>query len=99
MKEKKVQNLLGAIRTCLEKGQYFDTRHSQARQNERSITRPEITYVLRSGRHEPSKDKYDKKYKAWNYAIKGKTVDKNELRIIVSFDAESMLIITTIKLR
>ena len=36
-------------------------------------------------------------YNAWNYAIRGRTVDRRDLRVIVSFDEDGMLIITTIE--
>ena len=36
-------------------------------------------------------------YNAWNYAIRGRTVDRRDLRVIVSFDEDGMLLITTIE--
>ena len=94
----KINNLLETIRKCLDEGRFLDTRHVFQRQIEREITRPEIQYVLRTGFHERKRDRYDEKFKAWNYAIRGKTVDKRQLRIIVSFDINNMLIITAIDL-
>ena len=73
--------------------------HAQERQTERNITRNEYEYILvKSGWHEKRKDKYDQDYQAWNYAIRGKTIDERELRIIASFDDDGMLIITVIDL-
>ena len=55
--------------------------------------------MLRRGFHEKRKDKFDEFHNAWNYSIRGKTVDNRALRIVVSFDAETvMLIITAIVL-
>ena len=55
--------------------------------------------MLRNGYHEKRKDKYEELYKAWSYSIRGKTVDNRRLRIVVSFDKETgMLIITAINL-
>ena len=68
------------------------------RQVQREISRIEILHVLRNGFHEPKKDKFDVSYGCWNYAIRGRTIDKRELRIIVSFDKNNMLIITAIDL-
>ncbi|MBI1861890.1 MAG: DUF4258 domain-containing protein [Deltaproteobacteria bacterium] len=93
-----MSNLLETIRKSLDEGRFLDTRHAFQRQTERNITRPEIQYVLRTGFHEKNKDQYDEPFKAWNYAIRGKTVDKRGLRIIVSFDVNNMLIITAIVL-
>lgn len=96
---KKLLDLLTVVRTCIEDGRYLDTRHATERQIERQINRPEILYVLKNGHHEKAKDKFDEAYSAWNYAVRGKTVDRRELRIIVSFDTNGMLIITAIELK
>lgn len=87
------------IKTSLESGQYLDTRHAEERQKERLITRPEVLFVLGHGHHEKKKDKLEERYQSWNYSIRGKPVDKRELRVIVSFDENRMLIITAIELR
>ena len=92
-------DLILTIRKCIEEGRYLDTRHVEDRQNERQINRPEILHVLKNGYHEKKKDKFDEFYKSWNYAVRGKTVDRRELRIIVSFNENGMLIITAIELK
>ena len=89
---------MNEIAQALAEGRFFDTRHAEERQTQRGIIRPEIIYVLCNGYHEKIKDKFDKIYSAWNYAIRGKTIDKKELRIIVSFDENNLLIITAIDL-
>lgn len=94
----KIPELLNKVQDCIEKGEYLDTVHASIRQGERAITRPEILYVLKNGWHEKSKDEYQQRYEAWNYAIRGKTIDKRELRVVVSFDENGMLIITAIDL-
>jgi len=95
----KLPDLMSVIQTCIEDGRYLDTRHASERQNERRINRPEILYVLKHGYHEKKKDKFDEFYQVWNYAVRGKTIDRRELRIVVSFDeASEMLIITAIEL-
>jgi hypothetical protein len=86
------------IGLCIERGTYLDTRHAFDRQNERQISRPEVLYVLKNGHHEKRKDKFDEAYHSWNYSVRGKTVDRRELRVIVSFDELGMLIITAIDL-
>lgn len=97
---KKLSNLTSVIRTFVEEGRYLDTRHAAQRQDERQISRPEILYVLKNGHHEKTKDKFDELHGAWNYSVRGKTVDRRELRIIVSFDKPSrMLIITALELK
>ena len=90
--------LIEKIRRAIKSGEYRDTFHSAQRQSSRLITRLEIEYVLLNGWHEKRKDAYDENYYAWNYAIRGKTIDSRNLRIIVSFDVDEMLIITAIDL-
>lgn len=95
----KHRDVLGEIRICLELGRYLDTRHSSKRREERIISLPDVIQVLRSGFHEKRKDKYREQYKAWSYSIRGKTVDNRRLRIVVSFESETgMLIITAVDL-
>lgn len=95
----KVNNLLERVRSCIDSGRYLDTVHSSDRTKERQITRPEILHVLSHGYHEKSKDQFSARYKAWDYAIRGKTLDAGELRVVVTFDDSGLLIITAIDLR
>lgn len=95
----KSRHLISIVRRRLAAGHYFDTRHATQRQKERGILRPEVLYVLQRGHHERRKDRYEKRFQAWNYAIRGKTGDKKELRVIVSFDKNNMLVITAIDMR
>ena len=93
----KHQNPLARIRERFSEGRYRDTRHASDRKSERTITLPEIRQVITGGYHEKRKDEYKPEHKAWNYAVRGKTVDEKDLRIAVSFDEEdSLLIITAI---
>ena len=86
------------ILLCIESGAYLDTRHAIQRQKERLINRLDILYVLRNGYHEKRKDKFDEQHRAWNYAVRGKNIDRRDIRVIVSFDSNDMLIITAIEL-
>lgn len=94
----KISGLVTRLRECLETGNYLDTRHSLARQAQRNVTREETLQVLRVGEPEPSKDRYDENFQTWNYSIRGKTVEGKELRVVVSFEGERLLFITTIPL-
>jgi len=89
--------LLERIRQALDSGRYRDVVHAQDRQRARQITRPEYTYVLRNGYHEARKDEFKEEHNSWNYAIRGRTVDRRDIRVAVSFDEDAMLIITTIE--
>ena len=95
----KHSDVMPLIITCIETGNYLDTRHALDRRDERSITRLEVIYVLRNGHHEKRKDEFKEEFNVWNYAIRGKTLDKRDLRIAVSFDkATKLLIITAIEI-
>lgn len=90
-----MDHLLEIIQSCIESGKYRDTTHAVQRKKERKILLPEILHVLVTGRHEKSKDDFEEIFHAWNYAIRGSTVDGFNLRVIVSFDSEKDLLIIT----
>lgn len=94
----KIGDLKKVVGQYLDAGRYLDTRHSHFRQRHRLIKRPEILYVLRHGYHEKKRDTYEKTHQEWNYAIRGKTPDGRELRIVISFEAMDLIIITAIDL-
>lgn len=94
----KRENLLDLVRQHVDTGSYLDTRHVVERKQERDITLPEVLQVLRRGFWEKRKDEYKMEHPSWNYAIRGKTVDGRELRVIVAFLAPHMLLITAIDL-
>ena len=92
-------DVLAWVRACVENGNFIDTTHATLRKGQRKITRYEMVFVLETGFHEKKKDEFKSEHNAWNYAIRGKTLDRRELRIVVSFDQPTqMLIITAIDL-
>lgn len=74
------------------------TRHALVRKDQRVIPLSDIAYILKNGRHEKIKDQWDEKFQNWNYAIRGKTLAEDDIRIIVCFDDSGMLIITVIRI-
>lgn len=88
---------MNEVHRYLQQGRYLDTRHAFERQLERQISRMEIVQVLKRGYHEKSKDTFDKAYNSWDYAVRGKTLDGRELRIIIVIEY-NILIITAIDL-
>lgn len=91
-------DLLRKIREAVESGNYLESKHALERAIERNIIAPEYEYVLKTGNHESNKDEFDQIYNTWNYAIRGKTINGRELRIIVTFDEDDLLLITVIDL-
>jgi hypothetical protein len=94
----KVSDLLGKVRDCLDSGRYYDTSHAVQRKLQRAVSLPHILQVLRDGYHEKRKDEYKPEYDDWNYSIRGITVDKRDIRVVIAFDDNEMLIITVIAL-
>lgn len=91
----KLSNVLDKIKECVEKGNYILTSHALERQTERIINLPETLHILKTGYEEKKKTYFDQERKTWKYAIRGKTIrDKLDIRVIVAFDENEMLIIT-----
>lgn len=98
IKPSKEGNLLEKIKKALDSGNYLESKHAVERALERNIIATEYEYVLKTGWHESKKDTFDFLYNTWNYSVRGKTIDKRELRVIISFDENDLLIITVIDL-
>lgn len=91
------ENILEKIRDYVENKRYRITEHAISRQKQRSLKLPDIIEVLRNGFHEKDKTLFSTKFQTWNYAIRGKAVDGEEVRVIVAFEKD-MIIITAIRL-
>lgn len=94
----KSSDILKKIREHLRKGTYILREHAITRQRERLVRLTDILHVLEFGRHEQEKDIFDVKYQHWKHAIRGRTVDNVDLRVIVAFH-EKLAIITIIKVK
>ena len=94
----KTAELLRKIREHVQKGTYVITSHALERQNQRQIDLKHVLYVLKNGMREEEKDLFDVKKQEWKYAIRGKTIDQIDLRIIVAFE-EEMIIITVMRMK
>ena len=89
-------NILQKVRGHVRRGAYVLSDHAIERQELRRIRLPDVLRVLEYGRHEDQKDIFDVKNQCWKYAIRGRTIDGVDLRVIVAFH-EKMAIITVIK--
>jgi hypothetical protein len=92
----KDEQILELARTSINSGIYFILDHAKLRLAQREVTIPEIEYVILNGHHEKRKDEYKEEYKTWNYAIRGKTLNGRELRIALSLDKKTSLLIITV---
>jgi hypothetical protein len=95
----KLKEVLMQVRLCVEKGNYKFSKHALERKQQRAFTLPDILYILKNGYHEKPKDTFDEQTQMWKYAIRGKTIEKKEGRVIVTLDRSGMLIITVIRLK
>lgn len=89
-----IADLHKKICECIDKGNYVHSKHALERQESRNIGLEDALYVLRNGRHERGKTSFDEIFQSWKYAIRGQTLDKDDIRIIIAFDEFGMLIIT-----
>ena len=96
-KPKQLADLFDKIRKCLDQQKYTQTKHALQRQKEREIDLWDAVYVLNTGYHEKRKTSFDDVNNTWKYAVRGKTIENVDLRIIVAFDEEDMIIITVIE--
>jgi len=55
-----------------------------------------VRQILSAGWWEPEYDERNEKYKTWNYALEGYTVDNRHLRAAVAFDSEDEAIVVTV---
>jgi Domain of unknown function (DUF4258) len=87
-------DLMKNISECIGKGRYILSKHACERKFERDIEFEDILYVLKTGYHEREKTSFDEAFQTWKYAIRGKTLENSDIRIIVAFDHMEMIIIT-----
>lgn len=94
----KIEDLLGEIKWHIERRKYRLSEHCITRQKQRLLSLPDILHVLMHGFHEEKKTKFHDEFQSWNYAIRGKTLDLSDVRVIVAFEKD-MVIITAIRLQ
>lgn len=72
--------------------------HFSERSIERDIDLPTVLDVLLNGYEEKRKSSFDEQRNRWKYAIRGKTMDDANIRVIVTIDEDDMIIITVMNL-
>lgn len=87
---------LPRIRELIGKREYRVVPHAIERQLKRSVSLRDILFVLNHGFHEEEKDGFDTKRQHWRYAIRGKTPDGVDIRVVVSIE-NKVIVITVIK--
>lgn len=92
-----ISDLLRKVRGCVHFDRWTLSAHALERKNEREIELQDIVYVLKNGFHEEKKTTYDETRKSWKYAIRGSTIDGDDLRIIITFVTNDLLVVTVIR--
>ncbi|MGC1878683.1 MAG: DUF4258 domain-containing protein [Rhabdochlamydiaceae bacterium] len=92
-----IENLLEKVKESIATENYRFSWHAIQRGEERLISFQDTLYVLVNGVHEEKKSSFDSKNRTWKYAIRGKTTDGFDTRVIIAFEKE-MVIITVIRL-
>lgn len=90
---------LGDARRHIKSDNYLHTSHVEDKKAARSITLPEILMVFESGSRETNRDRFDARYDEWSYSIVGRTIDGRRLRVIFSFEEDTLLLVTTYELK
>jgi hypothetical protein len=76
-------------------GRFRDSRHAEERKVQRDVDLHDVEKVIKTGWHEPGEDRYKEEHESWSYAIRGKTVDGIDIRVVVAFDDEDYLVVVT----
>lgn len=95
-------NVLGKMKELLGVNKVRFHSHANKRMGERNVLDYEVRQALSNGRHDPARDRYSLEHESWEYSIEGKTLDKRQLRIGISFEivqgsSERLLVITVIE--
>lgn len=90
----------GIVRAINSKKYYFSDHGEMRSATRQKVTDFEVIRILRNSDkwHEKAKDKYVDGKADWNYHIRGKNTDEDNIRIAVSFDKYGMVVITVINL-
>lgn len=97
-KPAKAKNIMVKLAEATRAVRIVYSAHANQRLKEREIIKPEVEFVLANGHHEARKDQFNEVFQAWDYSIRGKTVDGRELRVVVGFIEPQVLIVTVIDL-
>lgn len=90
----KIEDVIAKATECIKNNNYTFGVHALERLKERRITRRQVEYILQNGYEEKRKTKYDEQAKTWKYAVRGKTKDGYDIRVIIAFELERGFIIT-----
>lgn len=76
---------------------FIDKANTLLREDYKEQSIPDVLYVLKHGYHEKRKTSFDEKFQTWKYAVRGKTLDDIDIRVIIAFDDTGIMIITVMQ--
>ncbi len=90
-------DVLRRVKEHVRNGTYILREHAIEMQEKRRVSLADDLRVLEYGRHESEKDIFEVKNQRWKHAIRGKTINGIDLRVIIAFHAK-LAIITVIRI-
>lgn len=94
----KVEDVKAKAEAAVNGGTLRKSDHALKRMGQRKILDPDVDHVLLNGFHEKKKDAFSDDHGTWKYSIKGKDIDRRNIRLIVVFEDPNTLLITAIDL-
>lgn len=89
--------VVARVAEAVATGAYRILPHARQRCTERDVAAADIECALANGHPVPRRDRYDSLAKDWSYCFEGRTVDQDDLRVIVAFE-DWMLVVTVVRL-
>ncbi len=97
----KLPDVIKRVRAAVAAGRYIYSSHCIQRQDQRGIADGDLRCAIANGWHEKRKDEWNEEFSAWNYTIRGNSLDAERLRIAVAFeevDENEIIVVTVINL-
>ena len=87
---------LKRIKKNLTNGKTYPTKHFRERLTERKISMQDANYVLKRG-NITDEPELDIKTHHWKYKVRGKTVDNEQVSVVVALSDDSSILVTCMK--
>lgn len=97
-KPPKDAGIVKKIKNCLINQRCKQSLHAIERIDKRRVSFQDVLFVLETGYREEVKDSYDEAFQNWKYAIRGKTLEKDDIRVIITISEDNIIIITVVNL-
>ncbi|MBM4353887.1 MAG: DUF4258 domain-containing protein [Deltaproteobacteria bacterium] len=90
-------DLVARVAEAVATGRYRILPHARQRCTERDVAAADVECALENGHPVPRRDRFDVLAGDWSYCFEGRTVDDDQLRVVVAFDGW-MLVVTVVRL-